>query len=254
MDPIIRRAPFSNEPRKIQRRHLEQVTSIDVGRLNLAQPSLANRSSITENHNSQLVHLEQTKTALLKEVEVERQKILKDAELKISAAMKDAERRGLEMGQLKAATLAKEKLDESVKKLNDIIALLHESRESYLANAEDAVVDLIFTIVGRIVGTPNSNKDAIACAVKNVMESERNSGQIVVRVNPNDLEELKSQTNSFWNDDDPRIQFNGDSTILTGGAIVVSETGLLDARLDTQLKQVRDALLLARNNKLSSKA
>jgi type III secretion protein L len=135
--------------------------------------------------------------------------------------------------------------ERALAEFTDVIAAAHEKRERILTEVEQDVLRLAIKLAEKIIGHEIENNqavvaDMVTAALRHVRQQER----LIVRVNPTDypqLEEFKSQLSQAG-----RAQFldlEPDPKIPTGGCIIESEVGTVDARLETQLRILERALL-----------
>ena len=82
--------------------------------------------------------------------------------------------------------------------------------------------------------------------VKQLIAQQERRAQVVVHLHPDDLDALSREDRGS---DDGAWQWVGDSSVQLGGVILRSPEGSLDARLETQLAALREALLAVRRER-----
>jgi type III secretion protein L len=128
---------------------------------------------------------------------------------------------------------------------NTLLLEAHEKRDHVLANVERDVLRLAVKIAGKIIGRElTRDKAAIAEIVANALRHARRNEMITIRVNPGDLTSLEANREKL----DPGgrahfIDIVGDPRVSAGGCIIESESGAIDAQLETQLRVLERALL-----------
>ena len=131
--------------------------------------------------------------------------------------------------------------------LEEVGASLHRKRVELEGLAERELVRLAISIAGRIVKVEiEANADAIAPAnVHRAVELAARRHGIVVRVNPKDLvavkEHLPGVVAAFPETEGIRLQ--ADAKVASGGCVVVTEEGAVDAEIATQLDEIERSLL-----------
>lgn len=123
---------------------------------------------------------------------------------------------------------------------------IKEKRGQVLRTVEEDVLKLAVKLAEKIIGREvEENKDARAEIVANALRAARQQEMLTVRVNANDLPLLErmrdEKANAFGRGQ--YIDFVADQTVKNGGCIVESESGTVDARLETQLRILENALL-----------
>jgi len=121
---------------------------------------------------------------------------------------------------------------------------LEESRTQLLALS----IKLAEKILGRELATrPDALGDLVLEAMRGLPPQ---SGRVRIRVRPADLEALRAQRPRFAESiGHDEIEWVEDSAIETGGCVIESEVGIVDARLETQLRVLEQLLLESRNDK-----
>jgi flagellar assembly protein FliH len=156
-------------------------------------------------------------------------------------ALADAERRGLASGleQAKASALAV--VQERLHLMATLATALTQSRTRLMDEAEDALVEFVFGTVCRILGEQGTSRTGLAAQVHLQLASLRERAAVTVRVHPDDAELLMTDGQL-----PSTVRIAPDRSVDSGGCLIDSAAGTLDARLDTQMQQLRAALLIAR--------
>ncbi|HEX7314753.1 MAG TPA: type III secretion system stator protein SctL [Pyrinomonadaceae bacterium] len=135
--------------------------------------------------------------------------------------------------------------ETALTELNALLLEAHERRETALAEVERDLLRLAVRIAEKIIGReietdPATLADIVATALRNARQHET----LVVRVHPANLPDVQSRREQI----DPAgrarfIDFVPDPRVSRGGCIIESESGTVDAQLDTQLRVLERALL-----------
>jgi flagellar assembly protein FliH len=158
-----------------------------------------------------------------------------------------AERDGHASGLEKGEAAAKQAVAEQVERLASICAALHQARASVMESTEDLVVEIAYTAVCRIIGQTAVAPAAVASMVNQLLCAFRERDQLVVRLNPQDLDLVQKAPGIAALDQQAVLR--PDPSIKVGGCVVESDAGHLDARLETQLARLCETLLSARRNR-----
>lgn len=111
--------------------------------------------------------------------------------------------------------------------------------------AEQDMVTLAFHVARRIIGhaievEPQIVTDIVGQALVNARGRE----QIVVHVHPKDHQQVQAARHDYARSlDGVAVYFEPDPDLDRGDCVIETEAGRIDARLDTQLEVMRDALL-----------
>lgn len=132
--------------------------------------------------------------------------------------------------------------------LSETLNLLLESREireKTFVETEQDILRLSVKLAEKIIGQEiKTDKKVIAEIVSNALRNTKRQDKITVRVNPNDFSTVQehfamlsqSSRSSF-------VDIVPDPKVASGGCIIESEVGTVDARLETQLRALEKALL-----------
>jgi len=102
-------------------------------------------------------------------------------------------------------------------------------------------VRLAEKIIGREIKTERQTiVDIVAAALQNARAQEK----LTVRVNPSDLSLIEEEREKFLPSGRAHfIDFVADPRVSSGGCLIESEVGTIDARMETQLRVLQRALL-----------
>lgn len=152
---------------------------------------------------------------------------------------------GLEAGRAAGTAAAEEAMGQSVQRLAALISGIHESHASFFRLAERQVVDLALQIAQKVVEREVENMPDMAVGVIRAALEEMDARTAVrVRVNPADEELLRRR----WAQVVPpgvgaeRIELQQDERVQSGGAIIETTHGQVDAQLESKLAQLGNAL------------
>ena len=113
-------------------------------------------------------------------------------------------------------------------------------------DASGQILDLAIILAEKIVSrVAVENIDAARANLAKVLEMAHCGGQMVVKVNPDQLESLRSEFAELVE----ALRLGGavrlvaDSGIPRGGAVLVSQNGTIDATIETQLANIASGLL-----------
>ncbi len=152
---------------------------------------------------------------------------------------------GFEAGRAAGVAAAEEAMSLSVQRLAVLVNGIHESHASFFRSAERQVVDLALQIAGKVVEREVENMPDMAINVIRAALEEMDARTAVrVRVNPADEELLRRR----WSQVVPagigadRIELQQDERVQSGGAVIETTHGQVDAQLESKLAQLGNAL------------
>lgn len=142
-------------------------------------------------------------------------------------------------------TAYREGYEKSLSELHTHLLAAHERRDKALAEVEQDVLRLAVKLAEKIIGHEIERDDkTIADMVATALRHARRDEALTVRINPLDqtiLEQFRERL-----DPSGRVRFLDfvtDPQVKRGGCLIESESGTIDAQLETQLRALERALI-----------
>lgn len=168
-----------------------------------------------------------------------------DPETIAEAARSQGYTAGFEEGRAAGMEAAEQAIGETVARLAAIVGNVQENHATFYRAAERQVVDLALQIAQKVVEREVENMPDLAVnVIRQALEEMDARTATRVRVNPNDEEILRRH----WREVVPpgvpadRIEMLADERVASGGAVIESTQGQVDAQLETKLAQLGNAL------------
>lgn len=163
---------------------------------------------------------------------------------------------GYEQGRQEALAEARRKLSEDSSSLLElaerVVRELEEARGVVLHQGREEALSFAVAIAERIVGRiATADMDAARQNLVKAMQRAGCTSEVSVRVNPRQLEALRTYCSELTNALGVRggVEMVGDERISPGGVRVQTAGGEIDATVEKQLENVVDALLGGRRDK-----
>lgn len=152
--------------------------------------------------------------------------------LRVDQAFQDGVREGRRQ--------AEENLVACCSSLSDAVAALHEVREKVLRESEDDLLNLAMAVARKIIQQEiASDLSILARIVSRALDSAAGRGDVVIRLNPEDHRLLTDSPQRLLPEGDGRrMTLKPDETVPSGGCVVDTPMGEIDARIDAQLDEV----------------
>ncbi len=128
----------------------------------------------------------------------------------------------------------------------DAMLAAQTAQEQLDVKYEPEMVRFAVKIAEKIIGEElRAHPDTIVSIARECLRGVRHEHNLVLRINPAESEEIQRNLESLVEvtGGGRRIQVVPDSAVAPGGCIVDSTVGLIDARLETQLKCLEEILL-----------
>jgi flagellar assembly protein FliH len=170
---------------------------------------------------------------------------LKKAETAIQKAFKEGYKKGVEKGEktgFENATKEYNRQMEAIEnRLLSILKNIEDSRKELLLNSHKFLLELVVAIAQKVINTEISvNKEIILSVIKKALSFIVSRQDLILRVSPNDIETVISKKKHWASIAEhlDTISIKEDERISQGGCIIESNSGIADARLDIQLKEI----------------
>lgn len=164
--------------------------------------------------------------------------------------LQEREQSAFERGRLEGEKALSEQLMKQRGDLlefqNGILSQLREAIPRVLAESEQAVVELAFEVATKLVAGMEVDAKLVEAAVQEALTQIEHSSSVEIHLHPNDLAllELVNSPLLASNVAGERIEFKTSSEVTTGGCMVETSFGTIDARRETKVARMREALAL----------
>ncbi len=157
---------------------------------------------------------------------------------------------GLKRGAAEGHAQAKKGMDGRLQSLHkQVLTALNQveaSRADLFRQAERAILELVNRFARKVVHVESCINPAVLEGVaKNALRFVEESQRIVIRVHPDQAQKVKNEL-PLWmpvNQALKHISVEEDARIQPGGCLVDTETGQIDARLETMMDELEAAIL-----------
>jgi flagellar assembly protein FliH len=184
------------------------------------------------------------------DVPSEHQARLRAAEdaLACSDAFDQARRKGYQAGLEAAGKQAHQERDAALAEVRAVVRSLAELHDALLLEMQDGAAESVFAAVAKILGRAAVAQSlALAVtteAIAQVTSRKHGRSRLVVRVAEGDHDIIRDALAAADAPALPNLlELLADPLVAPGGCLVESDTGTLDARLQTQLQQLMQILL-----------
>lgn len=168
-------------------------------------------------------------------------RILREAEEKAAEIRQAAE---IEAENLKTEAY-REGEENALNEFQQNLIESREIRERVWRETEKDLLRLSVRLAEKIIGREiKKDNKTIVDIVSTALQNARQQEGLTVRVNPADLPKVESEKEKFSSGGRIKfVDFVADPRVSTGGCLIESEVGTIDARLETQLRVLERALL-----------
>jgi flagellar assembly protein FliH len=181
-----------------------------------------------------------------RDIDAEIEKPGKQPEEQIEERIKIAEKKAYDRGFLKGVTKGidqeKRKLSLAAESVAKLIRELKVLKEEFLEGFEKEIIDLVFSIAGRVIHKEvGADREVVLSVLKDAMRNMQERDDVSIRLNPEDHRYITEAKPDFL-DSYGDILIEKDEEIGQGGAVIETHSGIVDARLDQQLDKIKESL------------
>ena len=161
--------------------------------------------------------------------------------------MEESYKRGLKDGQEKTRRdLEQSYMDKLSRKYEEVFNILQQYDENlaeYEKEFEGLVIETAVELAQKIIQREIKDQTIINENVRSAISKIIGANEVKLKLHPSDLEELNESSKNILNSSSfSRIKIEADDRIQKGGCLVETEIGNVDARIPTQLEELRKQL------------
>ncbi len=182
---------------------------------------------------------------LIKQAETTALEMVKGAEARVSEIEEHARSKGYDDGFEQGHAAANDELEPVIRTMRELIEGVRAQREAVIAGAEPELVRLAMAIAERIVHTEvANNRQVVVENVRAALTRLVSREVVTLRVNPADHETIRQYRDSIIAASDvEHLRVVEDQRVDVGGVLVETDAGTIDAKIATQLREAKRAIL-----------
>jgi len=191
------------------------------------------------------------------DAEIEAEKIINEAKEKaaeienevrqsLEGERKKAREEGREEGRQEGYDEGKTEVERLVQRTQVMLERAQNKRVEILNETEQEIIDLVLLIARKVIKTISENqRDVIVSNVIQSLRKIKGKGSVIIRVNMVDLQMATDHKDEFIKlvEGANSIQVVEDSTVDSGGCIIETDFGEIDARISSQLAELENKIL-----------
>ncbi len=156
----------------------------------------------------------------------------------------DGLEKGTDEGEKTGFEQAAKKLEPLLGSLQQGILQLKNLRQDTYQRIENEVVDLAMAIARKVICREiEVDKEVVVCVAREALAKVEAPGKIKIKLNPADLQfidETKYQLSELIGNID-NVTLEAEGSIQSGGCVVETDLGEIDARIENQLQAVEES-------------
>lgn len=151
---------------------------------------------------------------------------------------------GLIEGEQKGFELATRKIEPLITSIQQALIKLSDIRVEIYQQIETEVVELALAIARKVICREvSTDKETVVCVAREALSKVDDPGNIKIKMNPADLQfvnETKYQLSDLMADVN-NVTLEAEENIQSGGCVIETDLGEIDARIEKQLQAVEES-------------
>ena len=183
---------------------------------------------------------------IIAEAKQKAEEIENETRLSFEAERKEAEDRGREAGRESGYAEGKAEVERLIQLTQVVLERAQDKRSEILAETEQEIIDLVLLISRKVIKVISDNqRNVIISNVVQALRKVKAKGNIIIRVNMSDVKLATEHIKDFIQllEGAKSIQVVEDSTVDSGGCIIETDFGEIDARISSQLAELETKIL-----------
>lgn len=227
----------------------ETLLNQDEQLAELRQSILDDARSFAEEHLRQATEeAERVKEEAQSQIDAWWEERRKQDEQLVESTRSDSYETGYREGMARAEQEIKEAYERKIAEAESVLRQAYQAKEQLIQEAEPFVVSLSCAVAEKIIQKQLSVEPEIVLELaRKTLSRKRESGTITLCVSPEQFAYVHAAREelSLAVDSQAELQIIPDSSVNDGGCVVRSALGSIDARIDTQLTEIKKALMQA---------
>jgi len=162
------------------------------------------------------------------------------------AARKEAEKNGNEAGHIDGYATGKAEVERLIERTQQVLERAQDKRAEIISETEQEIIDLVLIIARKVIKVISETQRSVV--ISNVVQALRKvkaRGNIIIRVNIADVKLTTEHTKDFIKllEGAKSVQVVEDSSVDSGGCIIETDFGEIDARIASQLAELESRIL-----------
>lgn len=155
-----------------------------------------------------------------------------------------AREQGFAQGHADGQTAASAELDDMLTTMRGLVDVARAERHKIIEGAEPEIIKLAMLVAEKIVHQQISlDKTVVLSMARAAIARLVNRETVTVRVNPADIETIREQKDKMLaNSDIEHLRIVEDNRVDRGGVVMETESGTIDAKIMTQVKEAKRVL------------
>lgn len=182
----------------------------------------------------------------LQQAREDAENIVLEARDEVDALKEQAREEGYRQGFDKAIQEATVQAEDIRAQARQVMEVARAEHNNIINEAEEEIIALVISVAEKVIGSQLvSRPELVGGIVRAAIQKATDREELVIRVNPEDLEYVTSLNEDLRKETQGMrtLRIIPDSIISRGGCVLETSNGSVDATLERQLSEIREALM-----------
>ena len=205
-----------------------------------------NKEQAAEEAASAKAQAQQEAEKIIAEAQGQAQQLADQIRGTLDDERKEALEKGREEGRTEGYAEGKAEVDRLIERTQTVLERAQDKRGEILTETERELIELVLLISRKIVKIISENqREVVVSNVLEALKKVRDRGNVIVRVNLADVKLATDHKKEFIQalEGAKSIQVMEDSSVDSGGCIIETDFGEIDARISSQLAELEARIL-----------
>ena len=184
--------------------------------------------------------------ALLEEARQRSLELIDEAERGVTAIENEARTRGHEQGSQDGRAAAEAEMEEMLATMRGLVEMARAERHKIIESSEGELLRLALSIAERVLNAHVAmDQSTVLEMTRSAIARVVNRETVTVRVNPADIEVMREHRDRLMAMNDvEHLRLIEDQRVDRGGVVIETDSGTIDGKISTQLREVRRVLMV----------
>ncbi|HZT12982.1 MAG TPA: FliH/SctL family protein [Candidatus Baltobacteraceae bacterium] len=170
--------------------------------------------------------------------------LIDEAQSRAAQIEAEAKEHGFQAGVGDGRSAAQAEMDEMLETMRGLVEMARIERHKIIETAEPEIVRLAVYIAERVLSQHVAiDHNAVVEMVRSAITRLVNREKVTVRVNPADMQMMREHREQLMSSNDiDHLRVIEDQRVDRGGVVIETESGTIDSKVSTQLREVRRLL------------
>jgi len=182
---------------------------------------------------------------IIRSANEEARRIVEEGRERLKQEEEEAFNKGWKTGYAEGAGKAEEEFSRKIRDAEELVNTAVEERERIVAGSEQEIIKLAIAVAEKIIGRElETGRETIADMVKRAVAKAADREELTVRVNPDNMDSVINAKEDIVRSIKGvgKIKVLADPAVSPGGCVVEGSSGMVDARIESQVAEIEQAL------------